>query len=158
SVGGVTPNKSGSLVAYIVSDSSKQRALIVPNYLPEYATTSTFRRGWTEQKIYVMPTDGSRYEPFEIKLPKPEGVPSFRRMEWAAGGRSLIIDRLDKDTKRRQLFYVYNVGGKEQKVVLVTEETDEKWQAPLSSIFEPHPTDPNKLFFGSERDGFNHLY
>jgi dipeptidyl aminopeptidase/acylaminoacyl peptidase len=158
SVGGVTPNKSGSLVAYIVSDSSKQRALIVPNYLPEYATTSTFRRGWTEQKVYVMPTDGSRYEPFEVTLPKPEGVSSFRRMAWAAGGRSLIIDRLDKDTKRRQLFYVHNVGGKDEKAVLITEETDEKWQASLSSIFEPHPTDPNKLFFGSERDGFNHLY
>ncbi len=158
SVGGVTPNKSGSLVAYIVSDSSKQRALIVPNYLPEYATTSSFRRGWTEQKLYVMRTDGSRYEPFEIKLPKPEGVSSFRRMAWAADGRSLIVDRLDKDTKRRQLFYVHNDGGKSEKIILITEETDEKWQAPLSSIFEPHPTDPNKLFFASERDGYNHLY
>ncbi|MCA1608187.1 MAG: alpha/beta fold hydrolase, partial [Acidobacteria bacterium] len=33
-----------------------------------------------------------------------------------------------------------------------------KWQAPLSSIFEPHPKNANELFFASERDGFNHLY
>src|SRR5690606_5400363 len=105
-----------------------------------------------------MPPDGTRYEPFEIKLPKPEGVSSFRRMAWAADGRSLIVDRLDKDTKRRQLFYVHNAGGKSENIILITEETDEKWQAPLSSIFEPHPTDPNKLLFASERDGYNHLY
>src|SRR5690606_19082585 len=58
----------------------------------------------------------------------------------------------------RQLYYVYNVGAKDEKVILVTEETDDKWQAPLSTIFEPNPKNPAQLFFGSERDGYNHLY
>jgi dipeptidyl aminopeptidase/acylaminoacyl peptidase len=79
-------------------------------------------------------------------------------MVWTADNRSLIVDRLDKDTKRRQLFYVYNVGGKDEKVILITEETDDKWQPPLSAIVEPNPKNPAQLFFGSERDGYNHLY
>ena len=155
---GATSNKSGSLLAYIVSDNSKQKALFVPNYLDDFVTAPTVRRGWSEQKVFVIPTDGSRDAPFEVKLPKAEGVSNFRRMAWAADGRSLIVDRNDKDTKRRQLFFIHNVGGKDEQNILVTEETDDKWQAPLSAIFEPNPKDPSQLFFASERDGYNHLY
>lgn len=158
SVGAITTSKDGKMAAYVVSDSSRQRQLIVPNYLPEYVTGGGPRRGWTEQKVMVMPTDGSRDAPHEIKLPKPEGVSSFRRMVWASDNRSLIVDRLDKDTKRRQLFYVFNPGAKNEQVILVTEETDDRWQASLSVIFEPNPKNPAQLFFGSERDGYNHLY
>jgi dipeptidyl aminopeptidase/acylaminoacyl peptidase len=158
SVGNITPNKAGTLVAYVVSDSSKQRALVVPNYLPEFVAANPTRRGWSEQKLFATPTDGSHEIPFEIKLPKQEGVSFFRRMVWTADGQSLIVDRVDKDTKRRQLFYVHNVGSKAEQIILVTEETDDKWQASLSVIFEPNPKDSAELFFGSERDGFNHLY
>ena len=158
SVGGVVPNKQGSMIAYVVSDSSKQRQLVVPNFVPEYVTSGGPRRGWSEQKVFVTSADGIRDTPFEIKLPKPEGVSNFRRMVWTADGQSLIVDRVDKDTKRRQLFYVHNVGSKAEQIILVTEETDDKWQAPLSAIFEPNPKDASQLFFCSERDGYNHLY
>lgn len=158
SVGNITPNKAGTLVAYVVSDSSKQRALVVPNYLLEFVSANNPRRGWSEQKLFVTPTDGIRDIPFEIKLPKPEGVSNFRRMVWTANGQSLIVDRVDKDTKRRQLFYVHNVGSKAEQIILITEETDDKWQASLSVIFEANPKNPGELFFGSERDGHNHLY
>lgn len=158
SVGNITPNKAGTLIAYVVSDSSKQRQLVVPNFLPEFVTGGGPRRGWSDQKVFAAPADGSRETPFEIKLPRSEGVSSIRRMVWASDGQSLIIDRVDKDTKRRQLFYVHNVGSKAEQLILVTEETDEKWQASLSAIFEPSPNKPNELFFGSERDGYNHLY
>ena len=158
SVGQITPNKPGTLFAYTVTDSSKLRQLVVPNFLPEYVTGGGPRRGWSEQKVYVSTTDGTRENAAEIKLPKHEGVSNFRSIKWAADGRSLLIDRVDKDTKRRQLFYVHNAGGKDEQIVLVTEDTDDKWQAPLSSIYEPHPTRPYELFFASERDGYNHLY
>lgn len=158
SVGGVTPNKAGTLIAYSVSDGSKQRPLVVPNYLGDFTASHQVRRGWSEQRVFVTPTDGSRDRAFEIKLPKPEGVSNLRRMEWAADGTSLIIDRVDKDTKRRQLFYVNNAGGKGEQIILITEETDDKWQATLSAIYEPDPKNPARLIFGSERDGFNHLY
>ena len=158
SVGQITPNKAGTMVAYTVTDSSKLRQLVVPNFLPEYVTGGGPRRGWSEQKLYVNTADGSRPNASEIKLPKPEGVSNFRSIKWAADGISLFVDRVDKDTKRRQLFFVQNAGGKGEQIVLVTEETDDKWQAPLSSIYEPHPTRPNELFFASELDGYNHLY
>ena len=158
SVFNATPNESGTLIAYVVSDSSKQKALVVPDFLGEFVAAPPTRRGWTEQKVLVMPTDGSRDTPFEIKLPKPEGVSGIRRVVWAADNASLIVDRIDKDTKRRQLYYIYNVGSKGEQVILVTEETDPKWQASLSSIVEPNPKNPAQLFFGSEKDGFNHLY
>ncbi|MGD9563448.1 MAG: alpha/beta fold hydrolase [Pyrinomonadaceae bacterium] len=158
SVGSIVPNKAGTMIAYVVSDSSKQRQLVVPNFVPEYVTGGGPRRGWTEQKLYVTPADGSREKPFEIKLPKPEGVGNFRRMAWTADGRSLIVDRIDKDTKRRQLYYVNDPGSKGEQIILITEETDPKWQAPLSAIFEPNPKDPLQLFFCSEKDGYNHLY
>src|SRR4030095_16228179 len=67
-----TPNKPGTLIAYVVSDSSKNKALLVPNYLDEFVVANPARRGWTDQKVVVAPADGSRDTPFEIKLPKAE--------------------------------------------------------------------------------------
>lgn len=157
-IGPAVPNKAGSMVAYAVSDNSKQKALFVPNYLDEFVQAPNVRRGWSEQKLYVTPADGSRDTPFEIKLPKSEGVGNFRSMKWASDGRSLIVDRGDKDTKRRQLFYIHNVGSKDEQTILVTEETDDKWQAPLSAIVDPNPKNALQLIFCSEKDGFNHIY
>jgi len=158
SVGNIVPNDTGTMIAYVVTDASKQRQLIVPNYLPEYVTGGGPRRGWTEQKLYVTSADGSRETPAEIKLPKVDGVSGFRRMVWTSDGQGLIVDRGDKDTKRRQLYFVNSPGTKSEQIIQVTEETDDKWQAPLSSIFESNPKNPSELFFASEKDGYNHLY
>ncbi|MBO0200963.1 DPP IV N-terminal domain-containing protein, partial [Vibrio alginolyticus] len=86
-------------------------------------------------------------------LPKPEGVSSFRSVKWAADGRSLLVDMLDRDTKRRRVFYVFNVGGKSEKIITIDDDTDPKWQASLSAIVEPHPSDPLTVLFCSEKDG-----
>jgi dipeptidyl aminopeptidase/acylaminoacyl peptidase len=158
SVGNITPNKAGTMIGYVVTDSSKQRQLVVPNFLPEYVSGGGPRRGWSEQKLYVTPADGSRDRPFEINLPKSEGVGNFRRMAWTADGQNLIVDRVDKDTKRRQLYFVHSPGGKSQQIIAIADETDDKWQASLSAIFEPNPKDPSQLFYGSEKDGYNHIY
>ena len=154
----VNPTRDGRLVAYVLSDGSKQRALFVPNYLDEFVQTPTFRRGFTEQKIFVTPTDGSREKPFEVNLPKAEGVGYIRGLRWAADNSSLIVDRLDKDLKRRQLYFVHDVGSKAEQAILLTEETDAKWIAPLSRLVEPNPKDDAQVLFASERDGYNHLY
>jgi dipeptidyl aminopeptidase/acylaminoacyl peptidase len=158
SVSFAAPTEDATLLAYIVSDSSKQRALFVPNYLDEFVQAPVFRRGFSEQKVLVVKTDGSLEKPFEIKIPKAEGASYLRSLDWAADNRSLIVDRVDKDTKRRQLFYVYNVGSKDEKTILLTEETDEKWIGSLSRIVEVNPKDDSQILFASERDGFNHLY
>ncbi len=158
SVSSAAPTEDAALLAYIVSDSSKQRALFVPNYLDEFVQAPTFRRGFTEQKVLVVKTDGSLEKPFEVKIPKPEGAGYVRSLDWAADNRSLIVDRVDKDTKRRQLFYIYNVGSKDEQIITLTEESDEKWVGSLSRIVEPNPTDNSQILFASERDGYNHLY
>ena len=58
SVGGITTSKDARMAAYVVSDSSKQRQLVVPNFLPEYVAAGGPRRGWTEQKVMATLTDG----------------------------------------------------------------------------------------------------
>lgn len=140
-----------------VSDTSKHRELSVPNYLPELVTIQTIRRGWATQKVYAYEVNKTT-PPVEIKLPAAEGVSSFRRSAWTADGNHLLVDRIDRDTKRRQLFFVADAGSAKQNIILVTEHTDDKWQAQLSVIYEPHPNDPNVLYFTSEEDGYNHLY
>ncbi len=154
----VNPTKDGRLIAYILSDGSKQKVLFVPNYLDEFVQANSTRRGFTEQKIFVNLTDGSREKPFEITLPKAEGVGFVRGLRWAADNSSLVVDRVDKDLKRRQLFYIHDVGSKAEQTILLTEETDDKWIASLSSLVEPNPNNDSQILFGSERDGFNHLY
>ncbi len=151
-------SKDGRNFAYVVSDGSKQRALSVPDYLDEFVQTKTVRRGWADQKIFVTKTDASLNKPYEIKLPKPDGNYYIRSIKWASDNQSLIIDRVDADTKRRIIFLVRGIGTREEKVINITQETDEKWIAPLSRLIEPHPTDANQILFASERDGFNHLY
>lgn len=152
------PTEDAQLLAYVVSDGSRQRALIVPNYLDEFTAAPTFRRGFTEQKVFVTKIDGSLERPFEVKLPKAEGASYLRNIRWAADQRSLIVDRVDKDTKRRQLFYVRNVGDKAEQTILLTDESDPKWIGSLSRLVEPHPKDAAQVLFASERNGFNHLY
>lgn len=150
--------EDGRLLAYVLSDGSRQRALFVPNYLDEFTQAPTTRRGFTEQKVFVTLTDGSREKPFEINLPKAEGVSFVRSLRWAADASGLLVDRVDKDTKRRQLFFVHDVGSKAEQIILVTEEADAKWIAPLSRIVEPNLKDASQILFASEKDGFNHLY
>lgn len=145
-------------LAYVFSDDSKQRRLFVPNYLDELTTKPIIRRGFTEQKIYVNETDGDFEKPVEIKLPKAEGKSYIRSIKWAADNYSLIVDRIDKDTKRRQIFFVHIAKSKYAKVILIAEEIDNKWIAPLSQIVEPNPKNNTQILFASEKDGFNQLY
>jgi dipeptidyl aminopeptidase/acylaminoacyl peptidase len=154
SVSAAQASNDGARVAYIVSDTSKQRALFVPNYTGEFVTAPTVRRGWTEQRLQVVNSDGSSARALQIKLPAPEGASYIRGFDWTPDDSALVIDRIDRDTKRRQIFLASAFDG---EALLADEETDTKWIAPLSSIVEPSPRG-KQILFASERDGFNHLY
>jgi dipeptidyl aminopeptidase/acylaminoacyl peptidase len=154
SVSGVQPSEDGAHVAYVVSDNSKQRALFVPNFTGEFVTSPIVRRGWTEQRVQIVRTDGTPEAATVVKLPAPEGVSYIRGVRWTPDSRALVIDRIDQDTKRRQLFYVNASDGVSS---IVKGETDTKWIAPLSRIVEVSPNGKS-LLYASERDGFNHLY
>ncbi len=146
--------ENGARIAYILADTAQQRALIVPDYTGEFVTAPAVRRGWTEQRIEIVPTDGSAERPTLVKLPPPEGKSYVRGLRWLNDAAALVVDRIDRDTHRRQLFLVSAADGTAR---LLDEETDEKWIAPLSRIVEPSPRG-DQLLFASERDGFNHLY
>ncbi|QQS41040.1 MAG: S9 family peptidase [Acidobacteriota bacterium] len=157
SVGGANPSEDGSVIAYVTSDGSKQRSLYVPNYLPYYTAAPAIRRGWSTQELFIAKTDGSLDESIKVELPKPEGESYFYGIEWTSDNKVLIVDRVDKTHKRRQI-YAVTYGEKESSAYLVHEETDDKWIGGPSRILEASPSDPSKFFFGSEKDGWHHLY
>jgi dipeptidyl aminopeptidase/acylaminoacyl peptidase len=154
SVSAAQASHDGARVAYIVSDTSRQRALVVPNYAGEFVTAPVVRRGWTEQRLQIVNSTGSSAHAVVIKLPEASGASYIRGFKWTPDSRSLLIDRIDRDTKRRQLFLASAING---EVWLVDEESDAKWVAALSRIVEPSPG-TLKILFASERHGFNHLY
>lgn len=158
SVFGGTKSKDGSMMAYTASDGSKRRPLFVPNYLPYYTAAPSVRRGWSKFKIYATKTDGSLDKAIEVKLPKQEGEGYVAGLEWLADNRTLIIDRIDKTHKRRQMFLV-DVLAEKPVPVKIHEEGDDKWIGRISRIIEAHPTDPKMFFFASEKEsGYNHLF
>ncbi len=153
-VSGVQASNDGSRVAYVVSDTSKQRALVVPDYTGEFVIAPTVRRGWAEQRVQISDTGGSPERTVVIKLPSPDGVSYIRSINWTPDDTSLVVDRIDRDTKRRQLFLASATDGSS---TLLDQETDAKWVAQLSRMVEVSPKG-DQLLFASERDGYNHLY
>ncbi|MBA3767608.1 MAG: S9 family peptidase [Acidobacteria bacterium] len=151
---GAQASNDGSRVAYIVSDTSKQRALVVPDYTGEFVTAPTVRRGWSEQRIQISETSGTPERTVILKLPAPDGVSYIRSINWTPNDTSLVVDRIDRDTKRRQIFLASATAG---AATLLDQETDPKWVAQLSRIVEVSPKG-DQLLFASERDGYNHLY
>ncbi len=156
-VSSATQTYDGKMVAYIASEGAKQKPIYVPNYLGEMTTVPSYQRGWTNQTIYAAATDGSFEKSIAAELPKAEGESYFQGLEWLAGGETLLVDRVDKTHKRRQIFVV-QFAGEKSKAFLVHEETDEKWIGSPARILEANPKNANQFFFGSEKDGFYHLY
>ncbi|HEV2913938.1 MAG TPA: prolyl oligopeptidase family serine peptidase [Pyrinomonadaceae bacterium] len=155
SVSGAQASNDGARVAYVVSDTSKQRALFVPDYTGEFVTAPTVRRGWAEQRVQLSDTGGSAQDrTVVLKLPAAEGASYIRSINWTPDDSSLVVDRIDRDTKRRQIFLASATDGAS---TLLDEESDPKWVAQLSRIVEVSPKG-DQLLFASERDGFNHLY
>ncbi|NNE98425.1 MAG: S9 family peptidase, partial [Pyrinomonadaceae bacterium] len=158
SVFSATPSKDGAMLAYTASDTSKRRPLFVPNYLPYYTTAPTVRRGWSKQKVYATRTDGSLDNAIEIELPKQEGEAYISGLDWLADNMTLIVSRVDRTHKRRQMFVV-TFDNNKSNASPIWEETDEKWVGRISRIVEANPKIANQFLFASERtSGFNHLY
>ncbi|MEZ5307421.1 MAG: S9 family peptidase [Pyrinomonadaceae bacterium] len=158
SVFGSTASRDGSMLAYSATDGSSQRPLFVPNYLPYYTAAPSIRRGWTKSKIYATRTDGGFEKAVEIKLPEPEGESYLAGLEWMADNSTLIVDRVDRTHKRRQIFAV-PVSEKEANGALIFEETDDKWIGGPARVLSSNPRDASLLLFASESgSGYNHLF
>lgn len=158
SVFGGTTSKNGEMIAYTASDTSKYRPLFVPNYLPYYTAAPTIRRGWSTQQIYAIATDGSFDKAIEIELPKQEGEAYIAGLEWLSDNKTLLVERIDKTHKRKQIYVATFDKDDKANAFLVHEEEDEKWIGSPARILEANPKNANQFFFGSEKDGFHHLY
>lgn len=157
SVSGANPSKNNEYIVYTVSDASKQKSIIVPTYIDELVQAPSSRRGFSEQKVLVAKTDGSLEKSIEIELPKAEADSYLTGVEWLADNKTLLIDRVDKTHKRRQMFVV-PIENEKASAFLVHEETDEKWIGGPARILEANPKNANQFFFGSEKNGWHHLY
>lgn len=157
SVSGATPTENNEFIAYTVSDGSKQKTIIVPTYIDELVQAPPSRRGFTEQKVLVAKADGSLEKSIEIELPKTEADSFLQGVEWLADNKTLIVDRVDKTHKRRQIFVV-QIENDKSNAFLVHEETDEKWIGGPARILEANPKNADQFFFGSETDGWHHLF
>ncbi|MEZ5344169.1 MAG: alpha/beta fold hydrolase [Pyrinomonadaceae bacterium] len=158
SVFGAQLSRYGKMIAYTASDSSKQISLVVPNYLGYYTTAPQQRRGWTQQSVYAAATDGSFDKSIEVELPKQEGEAYIAGTEWLADEKTLIVDRIDKTHKRRQIFAV-TFEEEKSKAFLVFEETDDKWIGGPARILRANPKLPAQFFFSSEKEsGYNHIF
>lgn len=157
SVFGGNFSDAGSMMAYMTTDGTNQRPLFVPNYLPYYTAAPTIRRGWTKPTVYATKTDGSSEKAIEIDLPKQEEEAYIAGTEWLSDNKTLLVDRVDKTHKRRQIFVV-TYEDEKSKAFLVHEEADEKWIGVPARILEANPKNANQFFFGSEKDGWHHLY
>ncbi|MDQ3633542.1 MAG: alpha/beta fold hydrolase [Acidobacteriota bacterium] len=159
SVFGDTHSKNGEMIAYITSDGSNQKPLFVPNYLPLYTSAPTIRRGWTKPTVYVAMTDGSFEKSIEVELPKQEEEAYIAGMEWLADNKTLLIDRVDKTHKRRQIFVIEFDKDNKATAYKIYEETDEKWIGSPARILEANPNNPKQFIFSTENGSkFNHLW
>ncbi len=158
SVFGAAFSKNGGMIAYITTDGSNQRPLFVPNYLPYYTAAPSVRRGWTRPTVFATMTDGGLEKSIEIELPKQEEEAYIAGLEWLADNKTLLIDRVDKTHKRRQIFVATFDKDNKATAFLVHEESDEKWIGRPARIIEANPKNSDQFVFGSEKDGFHHLY
>ncbi len=157
SVFGASKSKNGSMIAYSATDGSNQRSIFVPNYLGYFTTAPTIRRGWTKASIYATKTDGSMDASTKISLPKYEGEAFISGLDWMADEKTLLVSRIDKTHKRLQIYAVTFADDK-STASLIFEEVDEKWIGGPTRILEPNPSNPNQFIFGSEKDGWHHIY
>ncbi|MFV0389189.1 MAG: alpha/beta fold hydrolase [Pyrinomonadaceae bacterium] len=157
SVFNATTSDDTAMIAYVASDGSDQKPLFIPNYLGLFTTAPTTRRGWTKSNVYATKTDGTLDKAIEIDLPKQEGEAYIAGLEWLSDNKTLILDRVDKTHKRKQIFAVTFIGEK-ASAFLVYEEHDEKWIGGPTRILESNPANAGEFLFSSEADHWNHLY
>ena len=74
---------------------------------------------------------------------------------WSPDEKSIFIQELNREQNHLQLNQYDSSTGKLMKTIL--EETDEKYVEPLNPIVFSK-TDPNKFYYQSRKDGWNHVY
>ncbi len=99
--------------------------------------------------LYLMQSDGSR----QIKVDLgPNADIYLARVDWAADGKSLIVQRQSRDQKRLD---VLKVDAETGKSALLFSETSKTW---LNLHDNLRLLRDGSMIWTSERDGYSHIY
>ncbi|HEY0412189.1 MAG TPA: S9 family peptidase [Allosphingosinicella sp.] len=99
--------------------------------------------------LYIMAPDGSGRVKADLG-PDPDVY--LTRVDWAADGRSLLVQRMSRDQKRLDLLRIDPATGRS---TLLFTETSPTW---INLTDNLKPLKDGSLIWSSERSGFSHLY
>lgn len=147
----------GHLLAFYHMDETKVGDYPLVDYMTREATLDNIKypmAGMTSQivklGIYNMTTK-------QVSFIKTGGEPDhyLTNISWAPDEKSIFIFELNRDQNHMQLNQYDVASGELIKTVL--EESDPKYVEPLHpAIFSK--TDPDKFYYQSRKDGWNHVY
>ncbi len=143
----------GKAIAYIQSDISPIRELIVPDYLPRFVDVRHQARPLAGgknalEKIGIVPAKGG--ETTWVNIPCEEFY--VLSIKWY--DNQLLLRILERNNKILHL-YIFDRGSHSLKELL--QEEDEKWVNIANNFMSP-VNDSQGILWTSERNGFNHLY
>jgi dipeptidyl-peptidase-4 len=99
--------------------------------------------------LYVMTSDGSR----RVKVDLGSNPDIYlARVDWAANGKSLLVQRQSRDQKRLDLLRIDPATGRSTPVL---SETSRTWVNLHDNL---KPLTDGSLIWSSERSGYQHLY
>jgi dipeptidyl-peptidase-4 len=99
--------------------------------------------------LYIMTPDGTSKVKADLG-PNPDQY--LTRVDWAADGNSLLVQRMSRDQKRLDVLRVEPATGRS---TLLFSETSPTW---INLTDNLKPLKDGSLIWSSERSGFSHLY
>ncbi|MBV8685743.1 MAG: S9 family peptidase [Alphaproteobacteria bacterium] len=99
--------------------------------------------------LYLMSPDGAQRVKADLG-PNPDRY--LTRVDWAADGRSLLVQRMSRDQKKLDLLRVDPATGRS---TVLFSETSPSWVNLTDNL---KPLKDGSLIWSSERSGFSHLY
>lgn len=127
------------------TDNSDARTIYFPEYVDEFVTPGSSRRGIADVTYFSADLDSAKTDTLLTGWNRSSAEGSY-------SGNFAVIDASDNALKNRKLF-VYNFRSGTQSVIF--EDSTEGWLSGTSIQFAPRT---DRLLFTSEQSGWNHLY
>lgn len=143
----------GKMIAYVQSDISPIRELIIPDYLPRFLEFSSQERPVAGEKnavekVGILSASGG--ETTWIDIPVEEFY--VLSLDWDED--DLLLRILERSNKT---LYCYSYDTVNDSLKEILKEEDDKWVNITNNFIIPI-NEPRGILWTSERSGFNHLY
>ncbi len=146
-------SSDGKMIAYVQSDNSPIKELIIPDYLPRFVEYRKQERPVAggmnaTERVGVISSAGG--ETLWIDIPLKEFY--VLGLDWT--GEDLLLRIHERNNKALHL-YLYDPSMQSLKELL--KEKDDKWVNTYNNYMIPSQN-PQGILWTSEKSGFNHLY